>query len=109
MNRRVALITGATKGIGRQIALSMAKEGYDIIVNYHSSEKAAEEVCTAARACGVRAEAVYADMGKVADIRRMFEEIDKLFPQIDVLVNNAGISSEVYFLDATEELSLIHI
>ena len=86
MNRRVALITGAAKGIGRRIALSMAEEGYDVIVNYHSS-----------------AMAVYADMGNVKSIENMFAEIDKAFPGIDVLVNNAGISSEVYFLDATEE------
>ena len=103
MNRRVALITGAAKGIGRRIALSMAEEGYDVIVNYHSSPEEAEKVCAAARSCGVRAMAVYADMGNVKSIENMFAEIDKAFPGIDVLVNNAGISSEVYFLDATEE------
>ena len=103
MNRRVALITGAAKGIGRRIALSMAEEGYDVIVNYHSSPEEAEKVCAAARSCGVRAMAVYADMGNVKSIENMFAEIDKAFPGIDVLVTNAGISSEVYFLDATEE------
>ena len=100
---KIALITGGAKGIGRQIVIEMAKAGYDVAVNYHSRPQAAEEVCAIAREFGVRAEMFYADMGSVEDIRRMYREVAEVFPEIDVLVNNAGISSEVYFLDATEE------
>lgn len=103
MRQRTALITGGAKGIGRQISISMAKAGYDIAVNYRSDKAAAEEVCRIARECGRKAEMFYADMGMIADVRRMYEEVFQVFDVIDVVVNNAGISSEVYFLDATEE------
>lgn len=104
MVRKTALITGGAKGIGRQISLSMAKEGYNIIVNYRSDEKAAREICEKAKEYGVKSMAVYADMAKVSDIEKMYEEAFKEFNVVDVVVNNAGISSEVYFLDATEEM-----
>lgn len=104
MGNKRALITGAAKGIGRQIAVSMAKAGYDIAVNYRSDEKAAREVCRIARDSGVQAFPVYADMAVLADVRAMFDQVFEQFGAVDVLVNNAGISSEVYFLDATEEM-----
>lgn len=104
MGNKRALITGAAKGIGRQIAISMAKAGYDIAVNYRSDEKAAMEVCRIAQESGVKAFPVYADMSVLADIRAMYDQVFERFGAVDVLVNNAGISSEVYFLDATEEM-----
>lgn len=104
MERKVALITGGAKGIGKQISLSLAENGYDIAVNYHSDKSAAEEICKTAREHGVKAVTFYADMGNVDDIRNMVEQADREFGGIDVLINNAGISSEVYFLDATEEM-----
>lgn len=104
MGRKTALITGGAKGIGKQISLSMAKEGYNIIVNYRSDEKAAREICEKAKEYGVKSMAVYADMAKVSDIEKMYKEAFKEFDVVDVVVNNAGISSEVYFLDATEEM-----
>ena len=66
MGYKKALITGAAKGIGRQIAISMAKAGYDIAVNYRSDEKAAMEVCRIAQESGVEAFPVYADMSVLA-------------------------------------------
>ncbi|MDD3251069.1 MAG: SDR family oxidoreductase [Lachnospiraceae bacterium] len=101
---KTALITGAAKGIGRQIALEMAKAGYNIIVNYRSDEKAALEVCKAADGYGVKAWPVYCDMAKVSDIRKMYALAIEAAGQIDVVVNNAGISPEAYFLDTTEEM-----
>lgn len=102
--RKTVLITGAAKGIGKQIALTMAEEGYNIIVNYRSDREAAEEICKRAESQGVKAAAIYADMSSVADINAMYQKAVELFGVIDVAVNNAGISSEVYFLDATEEM-----
>lgn len=102
--RRVALVTGAAKGIGKQIAYSMATAGYDVIVNYRSDKKAAERICEDIRGLGVSAMPVYADFSKVEEIRAMYETAFEEFESIDVVVNNAGISSEVYFLDATEEM-----
>lgn len=102
--RKVALVTGGAKGIGKQISRSMAKAGYDIVVNYRSDRLSAEKICEEAREKGVRAMAVYADISKVEDIRNMYELVFREFDAVDVLVNNAGISSEVYFLEATEEM-----
>lgn len=102
--RKTALVTGAAKGIGRQIAYCMAEAGYNVIVNYHRNKAAAEELCREMEKFGVRTMTVYADMGKVSDIEEMYRQVFEVFPVVDVLVNNAGISSEVYFLDATEEM-----
>ena len=102
MERKVALVTGAVRGIGRQTALALAREGYDVLVNYHRGREEAQALCDLAKGFGVHSWPVYADMGRVEEIRAMFDEIDALTPRLDLLVNNAGISSEVYFLDATE-------
>lgn len=104
MDRKTALITGAAKGIGRQIALELAKAGYNIVVNYRSDRLAADEVCRQAEAWGARALPIYADISVVEDIRKMYREAIGAFEHLDVVVNNAGISSEVYFLEATEEM-----
>ena len=93
--RKTALVTGAAKGIGRQIAYCMAEAGYNVIVNYHSNKAAAEELCREMEKFGVQTMTVYADMGKVADIEEMYRQVFEVFPVVDVLVNNAGISSEV--------------
>ncbi len=103
MERNTALISGAAKGIGKATALAMAKAGYDIIVNYHSNEAAALEICAAAEGLGVSAMPVYANLAKMDEIAAMFAAVFARFPRLDVLVNNAGVSDEVYFLDATEE------
>ncbi|NLO84565.1 MAG: SDR family oxidoreductase [Clostridiales bacterium] len=103
MKNQVAVITGAAKGIGRAVALELAHQGYHIVVNYHNRKEAALEVCRLAEEMGVHAMAVHADMGNLDDIRHMYEQIDSVFPQIHLLVNNAGISDEVYFLDATPQ------
>ena len=65
---KTAVVTGGAKGIGRQIAIEMARAGYDVAVNYHSDLQAAEEVCRIAGKLGVRAEKFYADMGCLEDI-----------------------------------------
>ena len=104
MERKVALITGGAKGIGRQIALSLAENGHDIAVNYHSDKNSADEICKTAKENGVNALSFYANMGNVDEIKNMVFQVDQKFGKIDVLINNAGISSEVYFLDATEEM-----
>lgn len=104
MQRKTALITGGAKGIGKQISLDLAEEGYNIVVNYRSDMKSANEICNKAEKSGVESLAVYADMGSVKDIRKMYEKAFEKFDVIDLVVNNAGISSEVYFLDATEEM-----
>lgn len=104
MNRKTALITGGARGIGKQIALDLAEEGYNIVVNYRSDKESALEICEKAKDNGVESLAVYADLGSVKDIEQMYQIAFETFDVIDLVVNNAGISSEVYFLDATEEM-----
>lgn len=97
MSNQVAIVTGATRGIGRAIALELASRGYDLVINYRTQEQEALELCQLIEKKGVHALSVYADIGRLEDISAMFEQIDKVYPQIHLLVNNAGISDEVYF------------
>ena len=102
MENKIALVTGAAKGIGSAVARRLARDCYNVAVNYHTQKENAEKIVSEIRQMGREAFAVYADMGKVEDIRAMVDETLARFGRIDLLVNNAGISSEVYFLDATE-------
>jgi 3-oxoacyl-[acyl-carrier protein] reductase len=88
---KVALVTGASKGIGAAIAKHLAGEGAAVVVNYASSKAGAERVVAEITANGGRAIAVQADVAKPADIQRLFAEAKQAFGRIDVLVNNAGI------------------
>ena len=101
----VALITGASRGIGRAIAQRLAKDGYAVIVNYHSNRTAADEVVAHTTAAGGQAAAIQADVSRTADRQRMLAETLAEFGRLDVLVNNAGITSvgRKDLLDATEE------
>jgi 3-oxoacyl-[acyl-carrier protein] reductase len=97
----IALVTGASRGIGRGIALALAEAGHDVVVNYARNAAAAQEVVKAAENHGVRAHAVQADIAVAADRRRLVEEAGP----VDLLVNNAGVAPDVRadILDATEE------
>ena len=103
MRRKTALITGAAKGIGRTVTIELARAGYNAVINYHSDENAARMLKKEVEGYGVRALTLYADMASVADIKEMYGRAVDEFGQLDLVVNNAGISSEVYFLDACEE------
>ena len=100
---KVALITGASRGIGRGIAEVFADEGADVAVNYVASEKKAEEVAKALRAKGRRAITVKGDVAKRADVEPMVDKVWKELGPIDALVNNAGIETIVPFLELTDE------
>lgn len=100
---KVALITGASRGIGRGIAQVFAEEGADVAVNYVASAQAAEEVAAWIRGQGRRAIAVQADVANRAEVEAMFDQVSKELGPIDILVNNAGIETIVPFLDLTDE------
>jgi 3-oxoacyl-[acyl-carrier protein] reductase len=100
---KVAVVTGASKGIGAAIAKALAAEGASVIVNYSSSKAAADKVVEAITAPGGRAVAVQANVAKKADIDRLFAETTKHFGRIDVLVNNAGIYEFAPLEEITEE------
>src|SRR5437667_5769586 len=95
---RTALVTGASGGIGRAVALALAEEGADIAVNYVSSETAAKDVAEQIRTLGRRAVLAQADVADFPDTFRMAQEILKEFGHLDILVNNAGISSDKTFV-----------
>src|ERR671931_178802 len=88
---KVAVVTGASKGIGAAIARHLADEGAAVVVNYSSSKEGADRVVAEITGKGGRAVAVQADVAKRADIRRLFAEAKKAFGRLDVLVNNDGI------------------
>jgi 3-oxoacyl-[acyl-carrier protein] reductase len=88
---KVAVVTGASKGIGAGIAKSLGAAGAAVVVNYSSSREGADKVVAAIIAEGGKAVAVQADVSKAADVRRLFAETKKAFGSLDVLVNNAGV------------------
>lgn len=89
--QRVAIITGASKGIGKALALRLAKDGLAVVVNYASSQSAADDVVREIEAAGGKAIAVKADVGTSASVTALFDAAEKSFGGVDVLVNNAGI------------------
>ena len=100
---KVAVVTGASKGIGASIAKHLAAEGAAVVVNYASSKEGAERVAGEITAKGGRAIAVHADVAKKADIDQLFAESKKAFGKLDILVNNAGIYEFSPLAGVTEE------
>src|SRR5580704_17566094 len=88
---QVALVTGAAKRIGRSIALRLAADGCDVVVNYATSKAEADAVVGEIRAMGRRSIAVQADVSRRADVQRLFATVEKEFGRLDILVNNAGM------------------
>jgi 3-oxoacyl-[acyl-carrier protein] reductase len=100
---KVAIVTGASKGIGAGIAKSLAAAGAAVVVNYASSREGAERVVADIKASGGKAIAVKGDVAKAADVLRLFEETRSAFGRVDVLVNNAGIYQFQPLADITED------
>lgn len=91
LTNKVAVVTGASKGIGAGIAKALAAEGAAVVVNYASSKEGAEKVVAEIKAKGGKAVAVQGDVAKAADVEKIFAETKKAFGKVDVLVNNAGV------------------
>jgi NAD(P)-dependent dehydrogenase (short-subunit alcohol dehydrogenase family) len=98
-----ALVTGGSRGIGRGIALCLAKQGADIAINYVSSKDQAEQVVNEIKNLGRDSFSVQADVSQSQDVRRMFDEIKTKWGKLDILVNNAGILNYAPFEQLTEE------
>jgi 3-oxoacyl-[acyl-carrier protein] reductase len=91
LSNKVAVVTGASKGIGASIARHLAAEGASVVVNYSSSKEGAERVVSEITKAGGKAVAVQGDVAKQSDIDRLFTESKKAFGPLDILVNNAGV------------------
>jgi 3-oxoacyl-[acyl-carrier protein] reductase len=100
---KVAVVTGASKGIGASIAKHLADEGAAVVVNYASSKEGADRVVGAIKERGGRAIAIQANVAKPAEIRRLFAEAKKEFGRLDILVNNAGVYEFAPLEDVTPE------
>lgn len=100
---KTALVTGASRGIGRAIALRLAKDGYDVCINYNSNTELAEKTAAEIRSLGVKAAVYKADTSNIDEVKAMFRELRKDFGGLDVLVNNAGVVDDAYLLMVNRE------
>ncbi|GIO32187.1 MULTISPECIES: SDR family oxidoreductase [Paenibacillus] len=104
LNGKVAIVTGASRGIGRQVAIQLAKAGAKVVVNYSSSREKADEVVKTIEQFGGQAAAIRADVSKVAEVEALFSETLERFGRVDILINNAGVMANVTISDVTEEI-----
>ena len=91
---KTALVTGASRGIGKAVALALADKGFTVVINYAGSRDAAEAVKTEIESKGGKALTLQGDVSKAEDVERIFSTIKKELGGLDVLVNNAGINRE---------------
>ena len=102
LQSKTALVTGASKGVGKGIALELARQGCDVAVNYHSDRAGADATVAEIAALGRTAFAVQADIGNARDVARLFDEVLGRFPRLHILVNNSGTQVWKPLLDLEE-------
>lgn len=100
---KVAIVTGASRGIGRAIALKLAKSGASIIVNYAGNAQKAQQTVEEIKVLGVEAHPIQADVSKISEIKKLFDQTIKQFGKVDILVNNAGVIIYKPIIEVTEE------
>lgn len=98
-----ALVTGANRGIGRAVAIAMAREGADVVINYLDQADTAAKVCQEIEEAGRQAVAIQADISRRMDVENLFEQAWDEFGPLDILINNAGIETIVGLLDLTDD------
>ncbi|OAG26964.1 3-oxoacyl-[acyl-carrier-protein] reductase [Thermodesulfatator autotrophicus] len=103
LENRIALVTGASRGIGRAIAIALAKAGADVVVNYSSSEEAAKEVANEIEKLGRKAITSKFDVANATEVSEAVKKAEEALGPIDILVNNAGITRDTLFLRMKEE------
>src|SRR5438309_12072004 len=103
LNGKIAVVTGASKGIGAGIAKQLATEGASVIVNYASAKSDADKIVDEISKAGGKAVAVQANVAKKSEVQRLFADAEKAFGKIDILVNNAGVYEFVPLEDVTEQ------
>ena len=101
---RVAVVTGASRGIGRATALALAKEGCNVVIGYEKNREKAEEIVQAAKVSGVKAIEVAGDVSVRDDVERLFKTTFQEFGKVDILVNNAGVDCNAGLLETTDQM-----
>jgi len=99
---KTALVTGSSQGIGEAVALRLAEEGADIVVNYHTHPEGAERVVESIRGMGRKVVALRADLGQLADVQALIQQGVRALGRLDILVNNAGVEKNADFWKVTE-------
>jgi 3-oxoacyl-[acyl-carrier protein] reductase len=102
-DRRVAVVTGATRGIGRAVALRLAQDGFDVVINYRGDQTLADELAAEVEAAGGRSLTIKADVTDANEVAALIEGAIEAFGKIDVLVNNAGITRDTLIMRMSEE------
>ena len=103
LSGKVAIVTGASRGIGRATAERLGADGAEVVVNYVQNAGKAQQVVEAVEAAGSRAVAVRADVGRVEDVRRLFQAAEERFGGVDVVINNASVSVFKAHAEVSEE------
>src|SRR5579864_3104142 len=101
---KIAVVTGGSRGIGRAIALALARRGADVAIDYHHSREAADEVVTLAAQSGVRAEAIAADVANAEQIDKMVAQVLETLGTPPILINCAGITRDKSFIKMTRQM-----
>ena len=102
--KKVALVTGSSRGIGRAVALALAREGYAVCINYYKRKDLADELAALLRSEGHEAIAVQADVSKRAEVNAMVAQCERELGKVTLLVNNAGVAGQELFQDVTDEM-----
>lgn len=103
MKRHTVLITGSSRGIGAEIAKLLAKENYNIVINYEKNESEANKVLKIIKEYNQNVISIKADLRSTKEVNSMFDKIEKTFGNVDILINNAGIANMSFFQDISEE------
>ena len=103
LNGKIALVTGAGRGIGRQIAVTLAEYGATVIVNYNGSKEKAEETVKEIEEAGHKAEAIQCNVAEFDSARELIDKIVKSYGRLDILVNNAGITRDNLIMKMSED------
>ena len=102
--KKVALVTGSSRGIGRAVAAELARDGYAVCINYYERKDKADELVALLRAEGREAIAVQADVSKRSEVNAMVAQCERELGKITLLVNNAGVAGQALFQDVTDEM-----
>ncbi|VEU80978.1 3-oxoacyl-[acyl-carrier-protein] reductase [Haploplasma axanthum] len=102
-NKKYALVTGGSAGIGKEIALELARSGINVAINYRKRQEEASKIVEEMKSLGVEAIAIQADVSKYEEVENLLKKVNEVFPVLNIVINNAGITSDALILRMKEE------